>query len=71
MGYARVSTDHQQLAAQTDALAAAGCSKVFTDQMSGVREDRPGLVALLGHVRVGDTVVVLACWTGWGGRCQG
>lgn len=60
VGYARVSTDHQQLLAQTDALTAAGCERIFTDQLSGVREDRPGLLALLDHVRAGDTVVVVA-----------
>ena len=60
VGYARVSTDHQQLLAQTDALTGAGCERIFTDQLSGVREDRPGLLALLDHVRAGDTVVVVA-----------
>ena len=60
IGYARVSTDHQNLAAQTDALAAAGCERVFTDSASGVATDRPGLAALLDHVRPGDVVVVTA-----------
>jgi len=55
-----VSTDHQSLEGQGDALTAAGCERVFTDQVSGVRDDRPGLVALLGYVRAGDTVVVVA-----------
>src|SRR5450759_2183104 len=59
-GYARVSTDHQSLAAQRDALTTAGCERIFTDQLSGVREDRPGLAALLDYVRAGDTVVVVA-----------
>src|SRR5450759_1182787 len=60
VGYARVSTDHQSLEAQRDALIAAGCDPVFTDQMSGVREDRPGLAKLLEYIRAGDTVVVVA-----------
>ena len=60
VGYARVSTDHQSLVAQRDALTAAGCERIFTDQLSGVREDRPGLAALLDYVRAGDTVVVVA-----------
>lgn len=60
VGYARVSTDHQLLDQQRDALAAAGCERVFIDQMSGVREDRPGLAALLDYVRAGDVVVVVA-----------
>jgi hypothetical protein len=48
------------LAAQRDALTTAGCERIFTDQLSGVREDRPGLAALLDYVRAGDTVVVVA-----------
>jgi len=60
VGYARVSTDHRSLVAQQDALGGAGCERVFTDRLSGVREDRPGLVELLGYVRPGDTVVVAA-----------
>jgi len=58
VGYARVSTNQQQLLGQTEVLTAAGCGRVFTNQVSGVREDRPGLVALLDDVRAGDRVVV-------------
>lgn len=60
LGYARVSTDHQSLDQQRDALDRAGCERVFSDQMSGVRDDRPGLAALLDYARAGDTVVVAA-----------
>jgi len=60
IGYARVSTDHQSLEAQHDALTAAGCARIFTDKLSGARDDRPGLVALLDYVRAGDTVTVVA-----------
>ena len=60
IGYARVSTDHQSLEAQHDALTAAGCKRIFTDKLSGTREDRPGLAALLDYVRAGDTVTVVA-----------
>jgi len=60
VGYAQVSTDHQLLAAQTDALTELGCERIFTDTLSGARDDRPGLTALLGYVRAGDTVVVTA-----------
>lgn len=60
LGYARVSTGHQSLEAQRDALNAAGCTRIYSDQMSGVREDRPGLAGLLEHVRDGDIVVVVA-----------
>lgn len=58
LGYARVSTGHQTLDQQTDALNAAGVERVFTDVMSGARDDRPGLAALLDYARDGDTVVV-------------
>jgi len=60
VGYARVSTDHQSLDSQQDALTAAGCERIFTDRLSGVRDDRPGLVEVLNYVRAGDTVVVIA-----------
>lgn len=57
-GYARVSTGHQTLDQQTDALTAAGAERLFTDTMSGTRDDRPGLAALLDYVREGDTIIV-------------
>jgi DNA invertase Pin-like site-specific DNA recombinase len=60
LGYARVSTDHQSLDQQHDALTAAGVDRVFTDKISGTRDDRPGLAALLDYARDGDTVVVAA-----------
>lgn len=58
IGYTRVSTVTQTLDQQNDALAAAGVVKVFSDVMSGARDDRPGLAALLDYVRDGDAVVV-------------
>jgi DNA invertase Pin-like site-specific DNA recombinase len=57
LGYARVSTAHQTLDQQLDALSAAGVERVFEDKMTGTREDRPGLRSLLasgshhGHPR--------------------
>lgn len=51
LGYARVSTGHQSLDQQSDALTAVGvdASRVYTDKLSGTstREQRPGLAALL------------------------
>ncbi|WP_418328360.1 recombinase family protein [Rhodococcus oxybenzonivorans] len=43
---------------QRGALAAAGCSRVWEEVASGAKKDRPELLALLGHLRVGDTLVV-------------
>jgi DNA invertase Pin-like site-specific DNA recombinase len=63
LGYARVSTGHQSLNQQTDALAAAGvqAEHVHTDVLSGTstREQRPGLAGLLDYARPGDTIVVV------------
>lgn len=58
VGYTRVSTIAQTLEQQNVALAAAGVMKTFSDVMSGARDDRPGLAALLDYVREGDIVVV-------------
>ncbi len=58
IGYARVSTADQNLDLQHDALAAAGCEKVFEDKASGARDDRPGLRDALSHCRPGDVIVV-------------
>ena len=58
IGYTRVSTVAQTLDQQNAALTAAGVTKTFSDTMSGARDDRPGLAALLDYVREGDTVVV-------------
>jgi DNA invertase Pin-like site-specific DNA recombinase len=58
IGYARVSTADQNLDLQHDALARAGCERVFEDKLSGARDDRPGLAAALSHCRPGDVLVV-------------
>jgi DNA invertase Pin-like site-specific DNA recombinase len=58
IGYARVSTQDQNLELQRDALAKAGCEKVFEDKMSGTRAERPGLAKTLEMLREGDTLVV-------------
>ncbi len=57
VGYTRVSTVAQTLDQQNAALSAAGVTKTFSDTMSGARDDRPGLAALLEYIREGDTVV--------------
>src|ERR1700676_5360230 len=63
LGYARVSTGHQSLDQQVDALTAAGVdsNRVYSDKLSGTstREQRPGLAALLDYARPGDSIVVV------------
>jgi DNA invertase Pin-like site-specific DNA recombinase len=58
IGYARVSTQDQTLNLQLDRLKEAGCGKIFTDHISGIRVERPGLHDALSHLRSGDTFVV-------------
>jgi DNA invertase Pin-like site-specific DNA recombinase len=58
IGYARVSTEDQHLHLQVDALKKAGCEKIFKDEMSGAKTERPGLREALDFVRQGDTLVV-------------
>ncbi len=58
LGYARVSTLEQNADLQRDALSAAGCWRVFTDHVSGVRDRRPELDRVLEALRPGDTLVV-------------
>jgi DNA invertase Pin-like site-specific DNA recombinase len=63
LGYARVSTGHQSLDQQLDALTAAGVNpkRVYRDKLSGAstREQRPGLASLLDYARPGDAIVVV------------
>lgn len=59
IGYARVSTNDQNLDLQVDALRSAGCGRVFEDHgVSGAVEKRRGLNAVLRTLRKGDTLVV-------------
>ena len=58
IGYARVSTQDQDLELQREALTKAGCRKVFEDKVSGSRVERPGLARALKMLREGDTLVV-------------
>jgi DNA invertase Pin-like site-specific DNA recombinase len=52
IGYARISTHDQTLALQQDALEKAGCDRIFTDKVSGTKQERKGLRACLVRVRV-------------------
>jgi len=65
IGYARVSTNEQDAAAQVQALQSAGCEIVFREKASGGRWERPELHRLLGQIRKGDVVVVRpSTWPG-------
>ena len=57
IGYARVSTDDQNLALQHDALRAAGCGEIFEDTASGASIARKGLADALRRCAAGDTLV--------------
>lgn len=58
IGYARVSTQDQNLAMQEDALREAGCERIFVEKVSGAKAERPELQAALDYMREGDTLVV-------------
>jgi Site-specific recombinases, DNA invertase Pin homologs len=58
IGYARVSTLDQNLDLQLVALKEAGCEKIYDDQISGLKADRPGLQNAMSQLREGDTFVV-------------
>ncbi|MBY0280694.1 MAG: recombinase family protein, partial [Alphaproteobacteria bacterium] len=57
VGYARVSTNDQDVQLQLNALEAAGCSKssIFVDRISGARTERPGLEKCMVELTAGDT----------------
>ena len=57
IGYARVSTDDQNLDLQRDALKASGCERLFEDVMTGAKAERPALRQDLEQLRAGDTLV--------------
>jgi len=58
IGYARVSTDEQNLERQEDLLKDFGCEKIVKEKFSGTKKDRPGLEQLLYSIRENDIVVV-------------
>jgi len=58
IGYMRISTSKQDHALQEDALAKAGCKKIFEDMISGGADARPRLDEALAFARSGDTLVV-------------
>jgi DNA invertase Pin-like site-specific DNA recombinase len=58
LGYARVSTNEQNLDLQIDALKAQGCEDIYQEKMSGTKDDRPELAKLLSYARKGDIICV-------------
>lgn len=58
VGYARVSTDDQNLARQVDQLKAAGAFAVYTEKISGSTRNRPQLEEVLRYLRRGDQLIV-------------
>ena len=58
IGYARVSTQDQNLDRQMDNLRAAGCERIFNEKMTGTKSDRPELKTMLLTLRSGDILVI-------------
>lgn len=60
VGYARVSTNDQDVQLQLNALESAGCVKnnIFIDRISGARTGRPGLEKCIAALKTGDTLLV-------------
>jgi DNA invertase Pin-like site-specific DNA recombinase len=58
IGYSRVSTDGQSLAAQDAALREAGCTKIFAEKASGIKTDRKALAKAIAALDEGDVLVV-------------
>lgn len=58
IGYARVSTQDQNLDRQLDALNKAGCERIFNEKMTGTHSARPELQTMLMTLREGDTLIV-------------
>src|SRR4051794_41120773 len=57
-GYARVSTNGQDLSSQETELLAAGCAKVFKEKVSGAETDRPELAKVIRRLEPGDVLIV-------------
>lgn len=58
LGYARVSTQDQNLDRQMDQLKKAGCEKIFCEKITGTKKDRPELDRLLDQIRPGDAILI-------------
>lgn len=58
IGYARVSTNEQNLDRQYDQLIAHGCERIFQEKITGSQKERPELERMIDILRNGDTVVI-------------
>lgn len=61
IGYARVSTDDQDTAAQQDALKAHGCTLIYEDKASGGARDRPKLAQAMARVTSETIMIPASC----------
>jgi DNA invertase Pin-like site-specific DNA recombinase len=57
-GYARVSTLEQNLERQLEALEEAGCTKIFSDKVTGATKERPQLIELFSILKENDTIII-------------
>lgn len=58
IGYARVSTQEQNLDRQIDQLKGIGCNKIYQEKITGTKKERPELDKMLGELRKGDTIII-------------
>lgn len=58
IGYARVSTQEQNLSLQLDALQTSGCTTIYQEKVTGAKKARPELQKLMGQIRAGDVIVI-------------
>lgn len=58
IGYARISSASQNIDAQIDSLNKAGCTKIFTDKISGSTKHRNGWNELMAYIRPGDILII-------------
>lgn len=58
IGYARVSTEEQNLDRQLDILKQAGCDRIYEEKVSGVKKERTELNKMLDQIRTGDVIII-------------